>query len=300
MPVVECVAPMQSILGEGPIWNDRENALYWIDAWQPLILRYRPGDARLDTWKLPQALNSEPIGSLVFREQGGMVVAMKSGFYFLDLDRGDFELIANPEKDRPPVPLTNRLSDGKCDRRGRYWCGSTNTNLRDPTGTLFRLDPDRSCRAMAHDTIVSNGIAWSPDDKTMYYADSRALTVWAYDFDLEAGTLSNRRPFISTRGLAGRVDGATVDESGNYWAALISSGCVGRFNPEGALEELIRLPVKNPAMCTFGGEDLDELYVVTSTRFTPDALRRQQPLAGGLFRVTGLGVRGLPEPRFAG
>jgi L-arabinonolactonase len=300
MPDIECVAPMQAILGEGPIWNIEEEALYWIDAWQPLILRYRPADARVDTWKLPQALNYEPIGSLVFRQRGGLVVAMKSGFYYLDLPSGAYELVANPEKDRPPVPKTNRLSDGKCDRRGRYWCGSTNSNLKDPTGSLFRLDPDRTCTTMAEGTIVSNGIAWSPDDRTMYYADSRALTVWAYDFDLASGNISNRRAFISTRGLAGRVDGATVDSEGNYWAALIGMGSIGCFNSFGVLERTITLPVKNPAMCTFGGRNLDELYVVTSTRFTPDELRRKQPLAGGLFRIRGLGVRGLPEPCFAG
>ncbi len=300
MPDIECVAPMQSILGEGPIWNDREEALYWIDAWQPLILRYRPADARVDTWKLPDALNAEPIGSLVFRERGGLVVAMKSGFHFLDLDSGASERIVDPERQRPPVPKTNRLSDGKCDRRGRYWCGSTNSNLKDPTGSLYRLNPDRSCTRMAEGTIVSNGIAWSPDDQTMYYADSRALTVWAYDFDLETGNLTNRIAFISTSGLGGRVDGATVDAEGNYWAALIGMGAIGCFDPYGTLQRTITLPVKNPAMCTFGGRHLDELYVVTSTRFTPDDLRRRQPLAGGLFRIRGLGVKGLAEPRFAG
>lgn len=300
MPHIECVAPVQAILGEGPIWNVEEQALYFIDAWQPLILRWRPSDARLHTWRLPEALNCEPIGSLVFRERGGLVVAMKSGFHRLDLATGEHELIADPERERPPVPVTNRLSDGKCDRRGRYWCGSTNSTLKDPTGTLFRLDPDGTCTAMAGGTIVSNGIAFSPDDRTMYYADSRALTVWAYDFDLQAGTISNRRAFVSTRGLGGRVDGATVDADGNYWAALIGMGAIGCFDPSGLLQRTVTLPVKNPAMCTFGGANLDELYVVTSTRFTPDDLRRRQPLAGGLFRITGLGARGLPEPRFAG
>jgi L-arabinonolactonase len=291
MTTVSIACDHVDVLGEAPQWHGGEQRLYWVDAFAPAIRSLDP-----ETGILASVAVAADIGSFVFTADGGVIAGMRGGFHRIDLATGQATLIANPLARDPRL----MLNDGKCDRRGRYWCGSTNTNLRDPTGTLFRLDPDRSCRAMAHDTIVSNGIAWSPDDKTMYYADSRALTVWAYDFDVEAGTLSNRRPFISTRGLAGRVDGATVDESGNYWAALISSGCVGRFNPEGALEELIRLPVKNPAMCTFGGEDLDELYVVTSTRFTPDALRRQQPLAGGLFRVTGLGVRGLPEPRFAG
>jgi sugar lactone lactonase YvrE len=300
MTQIECVAPVQAILGEGPIWNAEEESLYWIDAWQPLILRYRPADARVDTWKLPEALNYQPIGSLVFRQGGGLVVAMKSGFHFLDLETGHHALVADPESNRPPIPKTNRLSDGKCDRRGRYWCGSTNSNLKDPTGSLYRLDADGTCTTMAEGTIVSNGIAWSPDDRTMYYADSRALTVWAYDFDLESGSLSHRRVFISTRGLSGRVDGATVDSDGNYWAALIGMGAIGCFGPSGLLERIITLPVKNPAMCTFGGRNLDELYVVTSTRFTPDHLRRKQPLAGGLFCIRGLGARGLPEPRFAG
>lgn len=300
MHQIECVAPVQSILGEGPVWNAKERALYWVDAWQPLILRFRPADARIDTWELPESLRYEPIGSLVFRRSGGLVVAMKSGFHFLDLETGHAEHVVDPESDRPPVPWTNRLSDGKCDRAGRFWCGSTNSNLKDPTGALYRLDRDRTCTRMAEGTIVSNGIAWSPDDATMYYADSRALTVWAYDFDLARGTIANRRRFISTEGLEGRVDGATVDSDGNYWAALIGMGVVGCFSSKGVLQKTIALPVMNPAMCTFGGDDLGDLYVVTSTRFTPDALRRRQPLAGGLFRITGLGSRGLPEPEFAG
>jgi sugar lactone lactonase YvrE len=300
MPHVECIAPVQSLLGEGPIWNDEEQALYWVDAWQPLVWRWRHADARLDHWRLPGDLNFEPIGSLVFRRAGGLLVAMRSGFYTLDLQTGAHVRLADPEAARPPVALTNRLSDGKCDRRGRFWCGSTNTNLKDATGSLYRLDPDGRCTAMVGGIIVSNGIAFSPDDRTLYYADSRAFTVWAFDFDIEHGTLSGRRPFIRTHGLAGRVDGATVDSDGHYWAALIGAGCVGQFNPQGQLLRTVELPVRNPAMCTFGGPGLDELYVVSSTRFTPDELRRRQPLAGGLFRITGLGVRGLPEPRFAG
>jgi sugar lactone lactonase YvrE len=272
------------------MWHVGERALYWIDALKPAIHRLdREGE--ITTWPLPC-----PIGSFVFRRGGGLIGALRDGFHSIDLERGTTELIVHPERERSG----NLLNDGKCDRRGRYWCGSRDVNLTHPTGALYRLDADRSCHRMDDGFIVSNGIAFSPDDRVMYFADSRAATVYAYDFDVDAGTIGNRRVFVTTREIGGRPDGATVDREGYYWCALVHGGAIGRFDPRGRLERRIELPVRQPTMCTFGGDDLDILYVTSSTALVPEAERRSQKLAGALFAIHDLGVRGLPEPLFEG
>jgi L-arabinonolactonase len=295
MAEISVVREMQNMLGEAPMWHGAERALYWIDALKPAIHRLDGEGAiktpAIKTWPLPC-----PIGSFVFRRQGGLVGAFESGFQAIDLDSGDLTPITHPEPDRQG----NLLNDGKCDRRGRYWCGSRHTALTEPTGALYRLDPDHSCRRMDDGFIVSNGIAFSPDDRLMYFADSRAATVYAYDFDIDDGEIRNRRVFVSTREIGGRPDGATVDREGYYWCALVHGGAIARFDPKGRLDRKIELPVKQPTMCTFGGDELDVLYVTSSTALVPEAERASQKLAGALFAIHDLGVRGLPEPLFGG
>ena len=287
---IECVAEVGDILGEGPIWNVAEQALYWVDAYGQAIRRYTPEDGSVDSWKMP-----ELIGSLVFREPGGIIAGMKSGFRFVDLDSNIFETIADPQ------PGSNiLLNDGKCDRRGRYWCGTIDMSLSRPDGKLWRLDPDLTCHCMDTGITVSNGIAWSPDDTIMYFADTRADTVYAYDFDIETGAIANRRVFLSTGDMPGRVDGATVDTEGYYWCALIHDGHIARYAPDGRLDRRIDLPVRHPTMCTFGGAGFEDLYVTSATRFLTAETKAEQPQAGALFVIRDLGVRGLPEPLFAG
>ena len=147
--------------------------------------------------------------------------------------------------------------------------------------------------------IAGNGIAWSPDDRSMYVADTLAGTVWKYEFDIASGTLANRRVFLSTGAGRGAVDGATVDADGCYWAALFRGAAVAQFDPDGRLIRQVDLPVSDPTMCAFGGPDLDILYVTSASRFLDEAQRRTQPLAGHVFAIEGLGVRGLAEPEFA-
>jgi sugar lactone lactonase YvrE len=148
--------------------------------------------------------------------------------------------------------------------------------------------------------IVSNGIAWSPDDRIMYFADSRAETVFAYDFNLDAGEILNRRVFFSTLDIEGRCDGATVDSEGFYWCALVHGGKIARVDPKGRFDRFIEMPVKHPTMCTFGGPDLDILYVTSAASMIPEAERASVPHAGALFAIRDLGAKGIPEPHFAG
>ncbi len=297
---IACVSSAADDLGESPYWDVEAKRLCWIDAWRVRIHALDPASGITRTADLTAALDGRPIGSIGRHAAGGMVAGAKGGFWHLDPDfvggGGAARLLAEAEADRPAA---NRLNDGKCDRAGRFWCASVNTDHRSATGALWRLESGRAPELMQDGLTVGNGIAWSPDDRTMYLADTFTKTVWRYDFDLASGAIANRRLFISTAHIHGFVDGATVDADGCYWAALFRGNAVAQFDPDGRLVRHIRLPVSNPTMCAFGGADLDVLYVTSASRFLDEAQLREQPLAGHVFAVAGLGARGLPEPRFA-
>lgn len=290
MPEISVACRTANRLGEGPMWHVAERALYWIDGLAPALHRLDPS-GRHDSWPMPNL-----IGSFVFRRQGGFIAALETGFTRVDLVAGRVEPIVNPEAG---WRSGNILNDGKCDRMGRYWCGSRAADLVSPTAALFRLDPDGRCHRMDDGFAVSNGIAWSPDDRTLYFADTPTGTIFAYDFDLQSGSIRHRRIFASTAGLVGQPDGATVDADGCYWCALFGGGAVVRFDPKGRLVSTIPLPVKNPTMCAFGGDHLDTLFVTSARALMSATELEAQPLAGSVFAVTGLGVCGLAEVPFA-
>jgi len=290
-PEVALVWKGPNELGESPNWNWRENTLHWVDINGQKIQRLDPDPDRVSIWDAPMK-----IGSIVFREEGGLVAGMHTGFHFVDLNSETFTHIVDPDPDH----ASTRLSDGKCDRRGRYWCGSMDMNLNDPFGALYRLDTDLTCTKMADGVVVSNGLAWSPDNTVMYYANSRSNTVYAFDFDIGTGDIANRRDFISTADIPGRVDGANVDTEGCYWAAHIDGWEVAQYDPQGNLMRTIPVPVRYPSMCSFGGRELDVLYVTSiGYEVQPGDLERS-PLGGTLFAITGTGATGIPEPFFAG
>lgn len=285
---VRLVPRADNLVGECPLWHVGERALYWVDTRRPSLQRLNP-DSSVEVWAMPHK-----IGSFVFRRRGGLIAAMQIGFCELDLEPLSVRPIVDPEPDKPD----NRMNDGKCDRRGRFWCGSRDPSDDTPGGSLYRLDPDFTCTRMDSGFIISNGMAFSPDDRTLVFADSTGEVAYAYDFDLESGSISNRRDYIRTEWAPWIIDGATFDQEGYYWCALIRDGAIGRFDPEGRLDRLIRMPVQHPTMCNFGGDNLDILYVTSGHIFlTPDQ-KAANPDAGSLF--AGLGVRGVPEPFFAG
>ena len=227
------------------------------------------------------------------REKGGLVVSLVSGFYFFEPATGVFTPIVDPEADRPDT----RFNDGKPDRQGRFWSG---TVFEDPprktefVGALYRLDADLSCHRMVEGIGSSNGLAFSPDSRTMYFADSQGGFVWAWDFDPASGDIDRRRVFIDFRDTGGCADGATVDAEGCYWTTLPESGKLSRYDPEGRLMRTIMMPTSIPTCCEFGGKDLDVLYVTSAK------LRKlTDPYAGALFAID-VGVKGLPLPPFKG
>jgi L-arabinonolactonase len=287
---IEVVWEGHNLVGECPIWKSDERALYWIDVRRPSIQRLDSSGA-FSTWMMPRL-----IGSFAFRRNGGIIAALENGFCTVNLASGAVESVVNPE----PAQHDNRLNDGKCDRRGRFWCGSLNKSRTAPSGSLYRLDGDLSFRRVDTGFYVSNGIAFSPDDTLLYFADTWGEVVYVYDLDLRKGAVSNRRVYLSTRDMPGRVDGATVDEDGFYWCALVEDWAVARWDPAGRLDRLIRLPVRTPTMCAFGGDNMDVLYVTTASALLSADERLAQPLAGAVFAVHGLGVWGLAEPTFSG
>lgn len=289
-PEMEVVVAAGSILGEAPLWAGDEQALYWADIKACLLHRLdvRSGDVR--TWRLPNE-----VGSFALRACGGVVVALRTGLAFLDLDSGEVTPMADPEADRP----ANRFNDGKCDRRGRFWAGTLHDDEAAPLGALYRLDPDGACHMMRTGVICSNGLGWSPDDRTMYFTDSGTYRIFAYDFDLDTGEIEGERVFVEDDPAGGGPDGLTVDAEGGVWSAKWDGWRVVRHTPDGTVDQVVELPVQRPTSCTFGGSRLDRLYVTSASIGLGPAELAAGPLAGALF-VTDVGVTGLAEPRFAG
>lgn len=285
----EVVLESGASLGEGPVWCPREQALYWVDSLAPALHRFEPATGATARWEMPAI-----IGSAVLRAQGGALVALATGFAFVDLETGAVTALGDPEAGRPGT----RFNDGKCDRRGRFWAGTMDLDQRAPKGALYRLDADGEWHRQARGITVSNGIGWSPDDRTLYHVDSPTRRIFAHDFDAEEGALSGRRVFAEVPERAGFPDGLCVDSEGFVWCAIYLGGRVERYDPEGRVERTLALPVKRVTSCAFGGAELDVLYVTTArargTGRAPDA-----PPAGHLFAFD-TGVKGLPEPRFAG
>ncbi|GAB4438236.1 MAG: CBU_1789 family Dot/Icm type IV secretion system effector [Anaerolineae bacterium] len=277
------------ILGEGPVWAAEEQALYWIDIWWPALQRWQTDSDEFTQWAMPA-----PIGSFALRRDGGALVALKTGLHRFDFETAQLALLANPEADRPDT----RFNDGKCDRQGRFWVGSMDDDGESrPVGTLYRLDAGDSLHAVRGQVTVSNGLGWSPDNRTMYYTDSPTRTIVAYDFDPASGGISNERVFARSEN--GFPDGLTVDAEGYVWSARWDGWQVVRHAPDGSVERVVQMPVARPTSCTFGGPELRHLYVTSAGYGLSAADRAAQPLAGSLF-VIETDVAGLPEPRFAG
>ena len=288
---IDVLVDCKTTLGEGPLWDVDEQRLYWIDSFDGRVFRCTAEGSEVRAWNVP-----DKIGSMALRKNGGAVVSLANGFHFLDFKSGDVELICDPE----PGNTQNRLNDGKVDRRGRFLAGTMDTMEDGPNGALYRLDPDLSLTKLDDGIIVSNGPCWSPDSATFYFSDSWSNAISAYDYDIETGSVSNKRTFATFDFPGGAPDGATVDEEGCVWSAVVYAGKLVRYTPDGQLERAIDMPVKKVTSVMFGGPDLDVLYVTSMAkpplpRFPGDPMQR-----GSLFAITGLGIRGVPEPRFAG
>lgn len=295
MSEVRIVAPTRDRVGESPVWDGQAQALYWVDIEGRQIRRWDRLRDQTQSWELP-----ERVGCIALAEDGRLVAAMESGIFAVTLGAppaAELALLARADHPAPGM----RFNDGRCDARGRLWVGTMvmDMSLAAPVGALYCLDERGLTGPHVEGLITPNGLGFSPDGRTLYLSDSHPTVqkIWAFDFDLEAGTLSNRRLFVDMAPLPGRPDGAAVDAEGHYWICANDAGQLHRFAPDGRRVASLALPVSKPAMCAFGGPGLGTLFVTSIQPAVMPPAERQ--LSGALLSLDP-GVRGLPEPRFCG
>ena len=277
--------------GEGLIWVEKSKMLVWVDVFEKPKIRIFDFEHNLHKTILVPG----PITSVAPHLEGGFVASMNGGFYLL-LENNDPKYLASPEGMHP----NELLNDGRCDSRGRYLCGSMDLGMKEEIGKIYQLDRDGRIKILDENFIVGNGIAFSPKEDVLYISDSRKDVIWKYDYNIEDGTISNKRIFFSTSQLLGRPDGAAIDFNGNYWSCLFEGGSIICVDSEtGQLLKTIPLPVKYPTMCAFGGHQLDCLYVTTSKKLLNESELIKQPLAGKILEISNLGVAGFSSARYA-
>lgn len=300
MSEVTCVLDARDKLGEGIIWDAAEGCLWWVDVPRPAAIhRFDPQTGEDRSWAMP-----EMVMSLSKRRDGTLLVASHRGLNVFDPRDGSLKRVAAPEADRPE----NRSNDGGTDPRGRFWFGTMGNNIADDNsyvapaggraGSLYRVGADMVPVRMDGPIGISNSTCWSPDGRTMYFADTLEGTIFAYDFDPELGAISNRRVFAAPEG-HGYPDGSCVDAEGCLWNARWEGGCVIRFAPDGTIDRILQVPAARVTCCTFGGPDLSTLYITTSRLHLSEEELTHQPQAGGLFAAWP-GVAGQPPTLFAG
>ncbi len=292
MTDVQCLIDAGNHLGESPIWSASEQALWWVNCEHPPELhRWDAASGAHRVWPMPQR-----IGGFVHKENGGLLVALADGVYDFDPENNRLDLRA-----ANPLPPHITLHECHCDRQGRFWTGSFDHNYPADRGAAggawLRLDGD-ALTPVVERISVANGLAFSPDGRTMYVANTSKRSVEAFDLDPATGDLSNRRTFLTLPVGEGFIDGATIDDEGGYWLALVAAGKLRRYRQDSSIDRDIPLPCSNPTKPAFGGTDMATLFV-TSTRMTivPDL---PGAAANGAVFALRPGFRGVAETLFAG
>ena len=272
-------------LAEGPVWDHRDQSLWWVDIPNGKLYQYRPDSQSHTSYAVGHAL-----GAAVPREQGGFVLALANGFAFFDPQTETLKSLVDPEEDLPH----NRFNDGKVDPAGRFWAGTMDTQEKDQTGSLYCLSPGTlQVDRVLVNLSISNGLAWTRDVKTMYFIDSPTQCVQAFDFDLEGTLLSNRREVLHFDPAFGTPDGMTIDGEDRLWIAFWEGSKVACFDPiSGKQLDQIDIPARRITSCTFGGEKWDTLYITS-------AAKEGDPLGGAIFKASP-GVQGSPVTLFKG
>ncbi len=272
-------------LGEGPLWSSRQNAIFWVDILRHKLNRLSLEDRSVRQWSMP-----EKIGWIAERlERPGFIAGLQSGFVELALEPFAIQPIVDPEPELPG----NRLNDAKVDRYGRIWAGTMDVDIKQPTGSLYRLDPDRRVTRMDSGYLVTNGPAFARDSDYVFHNDTGRGIVYRFKLTPE-GDLCDKEVFLTFTDEWGVPDGMTLDAEGFLWIAHFGGGRVSRFDPHGLLDRIIRLPASQITSCTFGGVDLDRMFVTSAA-----VDKQHEPLAGSLFEIDP-GVRGIAPHYFAG
>lgn len=274
-----------SELGEGPYWDHEAGLLYWVDITGQAVHRYDPVQKKHEQCKTPSM-----IGFAVLESRDNLIAGLQDGVYKLNFLNGNVTRIAAPEE----MPVYNRFNDGKCDRNGRLWCGTMNLNpdSSPPTGSLYKMDKGALIE-LEKEIFISNGLGWSPDNRTMYYTDTLRKVIWQYDYDIDSGSATNRRIFVEKEG-PGLPDGLCVDSEGRVLTALWPGWGVEIHDSDGKLAGRVELPVPQVSSCAFGGKDLKTLFITTArVSLSPEDLKKA-PLSGAVFAIE-MDVPGLRE-----
>ncbi len=297
-----CIVRIQALCGESPLWSPAEGVLYWIDCLKPAIYRYDPATGQ--NAKVVADLPDMVFG-LALRAAGGLVLVASDGISFLDPATGTRSFVGHPEAGRTDT-LAN---DGACDRLGRFWFGTSAVNERDPAGSLYRLDPDLSFHKVDSGIVCANGPAFDAEGSVMYFADSGAGVIFAYDLDSGTGLPTERRLFASVPSELGVPDGMTVGADGCLLSAHFGGARITRYRPDGSIDRVIDMPVPITTSCAFGGPDLKSLFITTGSvefpvdwdkvRAMDDEVPAIGPLPGALYSI-GTDLRGVAETAFAG
>ncbi|MBN3896885.1 MAG: SMP-30/gluconolactonase/LRE family protein [Nostoc sp. NOS(2021)] len=269
-------------LGESPIWDSTKNLLYWVDIYNHRVHQFHPATGKNCFFDV-----GDVVGAIATAGADRLIMALRHHLAFLNTQTGEVTPILEIEGNLSD----NRLNDGKCDSQGRFWFGSM-CSLEKPQASLYRYDPDNSLHVIEIGLTISNGLGWSPDEKTFYLTDSPHKKIYAYDFNSVTGNISNRRIFVDLTNESFYPDGLTIDSEGYIWSAMWDGWCVIRFNAKGEEILRIKLPVQLPTSCTFGGDDLQTLYITTASVGLSQAEIEKSFYSGDLFAlqtdVTGL------------
>jgi L-arabinonolactonase len=269
------------VLGESPVWDAEHEWLYWVDIVGKSVFRSRADGAELAQWAVPLM-----VGALALWQDDCIILALANGFHRLDLLSGKTELLAGI-----PEGPDMRLNDGKVGRDGRFIAGSMQIDAKDPVGSLYLLDHDLSVEIVDETYMIPNGPCWSADGATFYCGDSNLRTIWSFDYDVATGAVSNKQVFaVLPDDVGGVCDGATVDAEGCLWSAAVFAGKLVRFSPDGSVDRIVEVPVKNVTSLNFGGSDMDVLFLTS--------MGESDENNGGVYAVKDLGVKGLRESRF--
>lgn len=270
-------------IGESPVWDDERKRLWFVDILAPAIYSLDPETSQLETYAMPMA-----VASVGLADRGRLIVALRNGVHLFDPVAQSLQFVVHPEPDKD----FNRLNDGKVGPDGCFWVGSMHDSVpRKPTGSLYRITPDGRSQRVVEGLGVSNGLAWSPDGKIMYHADTR-VGVSAYDFDLSSGQVQNGRMIRKAEEKIGLPDGGAVDVEGFYWSAGVTAGRMNKISPQGEIVDWFMLPIPAPTMPCFGGPDLKTMFI------TSLATERTGTLIGGTLISCRLDVAGVPVGKF--
>jgi sugar lactone lactonase YvrE len=283
----EVLVEAGNLLGESPVWDDAASALWWVDIHGRTVHRHSQRHGH-GAWPL-----AEQVGCIALAAGGGLVAGTRTGFGRLDVASGTLAPLATQLPRTAPV----RFNDGRADRRGRFWSATVSERRVIGEAALYRLDPDGRAQRAHEGITVGNGIAQSPDGRTLYYADSHVREIYACELDADSGRLGPRRLLARFAEGEGLPDGATVDVDGCLWIAAIHGARLMRLTPRGDVDRVVPMPVSQPTSVSFGGADLGTLYVTSARMRLDDAALAREPLAGSVFALD-VGVGGFAEPRY--